>query len=363
MALRPAGQRPLLGVPSGPVPVEDRRTAWRAALPGPPGQDAALTARHPLDPALTAAVGEDVRSLSRLSGTGAGPREATETIRCRAGAELPDGVRLSSPAAGWDRLVLPGEPAAQLRDAVARLEHSALVLDEWGLRERARAGHGVRLLLTGAPGTGKSLAAEVIATAAGTDLMAVDVSQVVSKWLGETEKNLAAIFDAAERVQAVLLLDEADALFAARTAISGAHDRWANLETAYLLQRMDRFDGMAVLTSNLRANIDPAFLRRMDFVVEFPLPDEARRRELWRLHLPARPIADDSALDLLASVYPVPGAWIRNAAVAAAFLAAQDGATIRPAHLIKALAREYAKAGRPFPGVPAGIAGDREEQS
>ena len=167
--------------------------------------------------------------------------------------------------------------------------------------------HGARLLLTGPPGTGKSLAARAVATAAGTDLLVVDVSRIVSKWLGETEKNLAAAFDAAERTQAVLMLDEADALFGTRTEISDAHDRYANLETAYLLARLDRFEGLAILTTNLRANIDPAFLRRIDYVVEFPLPDLADRIRLWRRHLPAPALAADVDIDALAGLYPVPG--------------------------------------------------------
>ncbi|HJU00869.1 MAG TPA: ATP-binding protein, partial [Actinomycetes bacterium] len=279
-------------------------------------------------------------------------REISGSVRARAGVGLPVGVELATPEVPWGRLVLPEEPASQLGDAVARLHHQSRVLNDWGFLDGARADRGVRLLFTGPPGTGKSLAAEVMATAVGTDLLVVDVSRVVSKWIGETEKNLAGIFDAAERTQAVLLLDEADALFGMRTEISDAHDRYANLETAYLLQRLDRFDGLAVLTTNLRNNVDPAFVRRMDFVVEFGLPDEPRREQLWRLHLPEPTLADDVRVDLLARLYPVPGGWIRNAAIAAAFLAAPMGGPIRQHHLVRAMRREYAKAMRPFPGEP-----------
>ena len=211
---------------------------------------------------------------------------------------------------------------------------------------------GARLLLTGPPGTGKSLAAAALATAAQTDLLVVDVSRIVSKWLGETEKNLAGVFDAAERTQAVLLLDEADALFGTRTEISDAHDRYANLETAYLLQRLDRFEGLVILTTNLRANIDVAFLRRVDFVVEFPLPDEPSRRELWALHLPTEQVDDDVDLPALARLYAVPGAWIRNCVLSAAYTAASTGDRIRQAHLVSAMRREYGKAAQPFPGEP-----------
>jgi SpoVK/Ycf46/Vps4 family AAA+-type ATPase len=220
------------------------------------------------------------------------------------------------------------------------------------MRGRAHAVSGARLLLSGPPGTGKSLAAAAVATALETDLLVVDVSRIVSKWLGETEKNLSAVFDAAERTQAVLLLDEADALFATRTEVGDAHDRYANLETAYLLQRLDRFEGLVILTSNLRGNIDVAFVRRMDFVVEFPLPDSELRRELWRLHLPADQLDPDVNVDALARLYAVPGAWVRNCAVAAAYTAAAGGGPVHQSHLVAAMRREFAKAGLSFPGEP-----------
>ncbi|WP_053689680.1 ATP-binding protein [Streptomyces sp. WM6372] len=361
--VRPGPQRPVLTVPVGPIGTADRRTAWRSALPGAPEHAPELAARHPLDPALTAQVALDVHSRAALAPEppdgeedGAGP-DVSGAIRARAGALLPSGVDLVSPRARRPRLVLGAEADGQLRDAVARLRHQALVLDDWRLREAARAARGVRLLLTGPPGTGKSLAAEVLATEAGRDLLVVDGSELVSKYIGETEKNLAACFEVAERTQAVFLLDEADALFATRTEVSEANDRFANMETAYLLQRLDRFDGLAVLTTNLRQNIDAAFIRRMDFVVEFPLPDEAGRYRLWELHLPRALLDADVDLAGLAQHYPVPGGWIRNAAIGAAFRAADDGGAVRQGHLVDAMRREYGKAGRPFPGEPAAPGG------
>ncbi|MEU9372833.1 ATP-binding protein [Streptomyces sp. NPDC048255] len=360
-AVRPGPQQPVLTVPLGPIGVEDRRRAWRAALPGARERAPELAARHPLDPALTAQVALDLRSRAGLApdGIGQDPAEpdVSGAIRARAGALLPPGVELVSPGARWPRLVLAEEAEAQLRDAVARLRHQAVVLDDWRLREAARAAGGVRLLLTGPPGTGKSLAAEVLATEAGRDLLVVDGSELISKYIGETEKNLASCFEVAERTQAVFLLDEADALFGSRTEISEANDRFANMETAYLLQRLDRFDGLAVLTTNLRQNIDAAFIRRMDFVVEFPLPDDAGRLRMWELHLPARLLALDVDLEALARCYPVPGGWIRNAAVGAAFRAADDGSAVHQDHLVDAMRREYGKAGRPFPGAPPGRGG------
>jgi SpoVK/Ycf46/Vps4 family AAA+-type ATPase len=161
------------------------------------------------------------------------------------------------------------------------------------------------------------------------------------------------VFDAAERAQAVLFFDEADALFARRTEVGDAHDRWANLETAYLLDRLERFEGVAILATNLRANIDEAFVRRLEFVVEFSEPERPERERIWRAHLPATlPLAPDVELDELARLYPITGAVIRNAAVAAAFLAASDGGRVTQDHLVLAVRREYDKAGRSFPGVP-----------
>lgn len=347
-AVRATPDRAVLALAAGPVGTSDQVTAWRAAVPELGHQAGLLAARHPLDPAVTAQLAVDVRAQGRVMT----PATVTSMIRTRAASSLPIGVRLLTPQVPWGQVVLPAESGLQLRDAVARLDHQAIVLDEWRLRDRAHAARGARLLLTGPPGTGKSLAAAAVATAAQTDLLMVDVSRVVSKWLGETEKNLAAAFDAAERTQAVLLLDEADALFGTRTEISDSHDRYANLETAYLLQRLDRFEGLAILTTNLRANIDPAFIRRMDFVIDFPLPDAAGRAELWAQHLPPDALGDDVEIEVLARLYPVPGAWIRNASVAAAFGAAAAHSQISTRQLVAAMRREYAKASLPFPGEP-----------
>ncbi|MER5731881.1 ATP-binding protein [Streptomyces sp. NPDC002138] len=357
-SVRPGPQWPVLTVPVGPIGVEDRRTAWRAALPDTPEQAPGLAARHPLDPALTAQIALDVHSRATLGEPGDGAEQDVRgAIRARAAALLPPGTDLLTPRADWSRLVLAGESGRQLRDAVARLRHQALVLDDWRLREAARATRGVRLLLTGPPGTGKSLAAEVLAGEAGRDLLIVDGSELVSKYIGETEKNLAACFEVAERTQSVFLLDEADALFATRTEVSEANDRFANMETAYLLQRLDRFEGLAVLTTNLRQNIDAAFIRRMDFVVDFPLPDAEGRRRLWELHVPPGLLHPDVDLAALARRCPVPGGWIRNAAIDGAFRAADQGSAIHQRHLVDALRREYAKAGRPFPEDPAEAGG------
>jgi SpoVK/Ycf46/Vps4 family AAA+-type ATPase len=223
-------------------------------------------------------------------------------------------------------------------------------LHEWGLQRGQIGAGGVRLLFTGPPGTGKTYSAEVFAARLQLDLLVVDLSALVSKWLGETEKNLAAVFDAAEQSQAVLFFDEADAIFARRTETADAHARWANLETAYLLGRIEQFAGVTVLATNLRANIDTAFGRRLDYVITFDEPDVAAREQLWREHL--REPAPDVNPELLAQLYPVTGGVIRNAALAAAFMAAADGGAITADHVFTAVRREYEKAGRSFPGRP-----------
>ena len=346
--VRAAPDRALLLLPVRAVAPHDQRAAWAQAIPQLSERAGAMAARHPLDPALTIQLTPDARARGDVTDLAA----VSRLVRARSSSSLPTGASLLTPSVPWDQLVLPAESGMQLRDAVARLDNQDVVLETWGLRERAHAIPGARLLLTGPPGTGKSLAAAAVATALDTDLLIVDVSRIVSKWLGETEKNLAAVFDAAERTQVVLLLDEADALFGTRTEISDAHDRYANLETAYLLQRLDRFEGLAILTTNLRANIDVAFIRRMDFVVEFPLPDYPGRRDLWTGHLPVGRLADDVDVEALARLYAVPGAWIRNAVVAAAYTAAAGGGPIHMDHLVAAMRREYAKAGLPFPGEP-----------
>jgi hypothetical protein len=350
-AILPPALRPMLTVPIGPISIKDRREAWRSALPGMNGDLASLASRHPLDPAVTALVARDVTVRDRTRPIGLA--EVSAAIRARAGIALPAGVELITPRAQWSDLVLDEHASRLLREAVQRLAYESVVLDDWGLRDFSRADRGVRLLLSGPPGTGKSLAAEVIADAANTDLLVVDVARVVSKWLGDTEKNLAAVFDVAEQTQAVLFLDEADSLFATRTEVGDAHDRYANQSTSWLLQRLDHFDGLAVLATNLRRNIDAAFVRRMDFVVEFPTPDEDGRRRIWARHLPPDRLDPDVDLALLARRYEVPGAWIRNAAIAAAFRAAPERRRIGQHDLLAALEREYGKATRPFPDEPA----------
>ena len=273
--------------------------------------------------------------------------------RRRTQVELPAAVRLVRPRASLDWLVLPADQLRLLRSVVDRVRGQARVLHEWGFGEAARHPGGVRMLLSGPPGTGKTLAVEAATAELGLDLLVVDLAALVSKWLGETEKNIAGVFDAAERCQAVLFFDEADAVFGRRTDSSDAQGRWANLETAYLLGRIDRSDGLIALATNLRRGMDDAFVRRLDVILEIDEPDRPARELLWRRHLPAgAPYAADVDPAALAALYEIPGGLIRNAALAAAFAAAAAGRLINQDALVEAVRDEYRKAGRSFPGAP-----------
>ena len=248
---------------------------------------------------------------------------------------------------GWNDLVLPESTLARLRELSAAIEWRHLVFDEWGFSQRTTAGAGVVALLAGASGTGKTMSAAVIANELGFDLYRIDLSSVVSKYIGETEKNLDRIFRAARSGHVMLFFDEADALFGKRSEVKDAHDRYANIEVAFLLQRLEEHDGVVVLATNLRRNVDEAFARRMQFVIEFRPPDPSLREQLWRTIFPAAaPLSNDIDWTFLAKQFTLTGGEIRNVALDAAFLAARNGGTIAMADLIRAMARQVVKQGR-----------------
>jgi AAA+ superfamily predicted ATPase len=262
---------------------------------------------------------------------------------------------LVTPAFTLDDLVLDEETDSKLRELVSHVALQHVVLDAWGFRRRLPRGQGVAALFSGPPGTGKTTAAEAIARELDQDLYRIDLSAVVSKYVGETEKNLAAAFDEAERGSAVLFFDEADALFGKRTEVRDAHDRYANLEVAYLLQRVETFTGLVLLATNRQAAIDEAFLRRLRFVVRFEAPDAALRRRLWERSFPAEARLGALDFEALASA-ELTGGNIQASALAAAYLAAANGGVITREHVEHALAREYDKLGRAWAGLRAGAA-------
>lgn len=246
---------------------------------------------------------------------------------------------------GWEDLVLPDEQVMTLHAIAAQLRQRMTVYDRWGFAARSARGLGISALFSGPSGTGKTMAAEVLAGALDLDLYRIDLASAVSKYIGETEKNLRRVFDAAEDSGAILLFDEADALFGKRTEVRDSHDRYANIEVSYLLQQMEAYRGLAILTTNLKSALDTAFLRRLRFVVHFPFPDATQRAEIWRRTFPANAPLGMLDYATLANL-TISGGNIRNIGLNAAFLAADDKTPISMAHVLAAARSEYTKLDR-----------------
>ncbi|WP_433522259.1 ATP-binding protein [Nocardia pseudovaccinii] len=333
-----------------PPNAEDRTRMWRSTLDDllPDELDpAAATMQFVLTPEQVARAAAAAAAYAELSGRPVSAADLRRGARAQNGAGLERLARRIEPGVGWPDLVLPAPALDQLREVALRARQRALVLDEWRMRPGGGRGRGVTALFAGDSGTGKTMSAEVIAADLGLDLYTVNLATVVDKYIGETEKNLERIFVAAAGVNAVLLFDEADALFGRRTEVRDSHDRYANIESAYLLQRMESFDGLAILATNLRANLDDAFTRRLDVVVNYTLPDESARRSLWERCIGTRiPRATDLDLDFCARGFELSGGNIRSAVVTAAYLAADAGRELRTADLVAGVHREYRKLGR-----------------
>jgi SpoVK/Ycf46/Vps4 family AAA+-type ATPase len=251
------------------------------------------------------------------------------------------------PSYGWDDIVVTDDVRTQLRELTAQVRQRSRVYETWGFGAQLGRGRGITALFAGPTGTGKTMAAEIIAADLELDLYRIDLAGVVSKYIGETEKNLRRVFDAAERSGAILFFDEADALFGTRTEVRDSHDRYANLEINYLLQRMEDYSGLAILATNRRSALDAAFLRRLRFVIDFPFPAADDRRRIWGRVFPVQ--ADIDALELaFLSNLDLSGGNIRSIAVNAAFLAAADGTPICMTHLVRSAAREYVKLSKPI---------------
>jgi ATPase family associated with various cellular activities (AAA) len=265
-----------------------------------------------------------------------------QSCRDQVRTRLDDLAQRISAKASWHELVLPESQAQMLREIVAQVRQRSQVYEKWEFALRGSHGLGISALFAGASGTGKTMAAEVLANELQLDLYRIDLSQVVSKYIGETEKNLRLVFDAAESSGAILLFDEADALFGKRSEVKDSHDRYANIEVSYLLQRMEAYRGLAILTTNLRSSMDPAFLRRLRFVVQFPFPDVQQRQEIWQRIFPAKLPTDDLDFAKLAQLH-VTGGNIRNIALNAAFLAADSGSSVKMEHLLRSAQTEYMK--------------------
>jgi AAA+ superfamily predicted ATPase len=354
----PAGAPPgltFLRLPFPPPGPGERLRLWRAALGGDAGLDLAdVAAKFQLSGGRIRDAAATARSLA-LARAPAGPRitpaDLYAACRLHSNRKLAELAVPIIPRYTWDDIVLPDEQLAQLHEIHDQVRHRALVYETWGFDGKLATGKGLSVLFAGPSGTGKTMAADVLANVLGLDLYRIDLSTVVSKYIGETEKNLARIFAEAMTSNAILFFDEADALFGKRTQVRDAHDRYANVEVSYLLQKMDEYPGMVVLATNLRKNMDEAFVRRLHAAVEFPVPGEAERRRIWEQVWPAA-APRDPGLDtgFLARRIEVTGGSIRNIALAGAFLAAADGGVVTMAHVLHATRREYQKMGKVLTG-------------
>jgi hypothetical protein len=324
---------------------------WRTSL-----QDASpevidvLIAQFDLAPvSIRSAVHRAVGALHRRVASDPGELTTALWDACRTEARprLEGLAQRIEPVATWQDLVLPAREREQLRHIVLHVRHRTRVYEGWGFVECSSRGLGISALFAGPSGTGKTTAAEVLANELRLDLFRIDLSQVISKYIGETEKNLSRVFDAAEQGAAVLLFDEADALFGKRTEVKDSHDRYANIEVSYLLQRMESYRGVAILTTNRKSSLDHAFLRRIRFVVEFPFPEAPQRAEIWRRVFPRRTPVQGLNIDRLARLR-VSGGNIHNIAMGAAFLAADAGQPVLMEHLLAAARAEFAKLETPL---------------
>jgi hypothetical protein len=340
------GDRTVLLVEAPPPTYGERQQAWTDLTGVQDTRDVSAKFRLSMGQIVEAA------EVARLSATARGEvnpthadldlgsRQASSSRLGELAARLPPGYR-------WHDLVVPERQLELLQSISAYLRHRDRVLSDWGYERSVARTQGLKVLFAGESGTGKTMAAQVLAAELGLELFRVDLATIVSKYIGETEKNLDRIFGAADGSNAILFFDEADALFGKRSEVSDSHDRYANIEVAYLLQKMEGYAGAVILATNFRRNIDDAFVRRLDFVIDFPFPEADDRKRIWRLLLPVEaPVGEDLDIDFLATQFKLSGGSIRNCSLSAAFQAADDGGVIEMRHLVRAVALEYGKQGR-----------------
>ena len=341
-----------LALPMPAVPM--RETAWQRALEGIIPEDQGqwptlLARRFALPPGQIRDAARFAEMQSRMNG----PEAPLTLPDLFAGCRQQSGDRLATlsvhvkPGCSWDDLVLPEGKTALLKEICAQVRHKDRVFSDWGFDAKIHTGKGLSVLFSGPPGTGKTMAAQVIARDLQLSLYKIDLSGVVSKYIGETEKNLGTIFREAEKSHAILFFDEADAIFGKRTELKDAHDRYANIETSYLLQKMEEYEGVVILASNFRSNMDEAFTRRLRFIVEFPFPDAILREKIWRNHVPdTAPLAEPLDFARLARQFEVAGGTIKNIVLNSAFLAAETGKAISTDHIMGGVKREFEKMGK-----------------
>jgi SpoVK/Ycf46/Vps4 family AAA+-type ATPase len=323
-----------------------RAKLWRDLVPQASETDAEhLATQYPLAPALMHQAAQAVKA--RAFGRKITPDDIKHGIRAVLDDRLGNFAKRIEVTQTWEDLVIDQDQAQAITELIARVRQRRTVYEQWGFAAKVGKGLGVAALFSGPPGTGKTMVAALIANELGLELYQVDMAKITSKFIGETEKHLGEMFDAAEAGHAILLFDEADSLFGKRTEVRSSNDRYANLETNYLLQRMESFKGICLLTSNHESNIDPAFQRRLSLHLRFQVPDAEERAQLWRAMLPAQaPIEPRIDFDGLARRFEMSGGYIRNAALRAAFLAADEGTPIGEVHLEHAARIEYEGLGK-----------------
>ncbi len=336
--------------------LDEQRDLWESLREkvdmSPDGWVDAVTAQFNFEPQMIWAAGAEALGAIHREDLGRQVKELVgvsiwNACRRQARPRLEDLAMRTESAVTWEDLVLPPLQVQTLKTISAHLRQRVRVYGHWGFSSKSRRGLGISALFAGESGTGKTLAAEVLANELRLDLYRIDLSQVVSKYIGETEKNLRRIFDAAEDGGAILLFDEADALFGKRSEVKDSHDRYANIEVSYLLQQMDVHRGLAILTSNMKSALDPAFLRRIRFVIQFPFPDAKQRAEIWRRIFPQSTPIEGLDFEKLARLN-IAGGNIRNIALNGAFLAADKGQSVSMSHLLHAARAEYAKMEKPL---------------
>ena len=330
-----------------PMPhLGEREQAWSTLTDATDTSDVAAKFRLSLSQIAEAA---EVATITAHTRGAATPEPADLDLGARhaSSSRLGELASQLTPRYKWTDLVLPDRQRETLASISAYLRHRDHVLTEWGYEKTVARTQGLKVLFAGESGTGKTMAAEVLGGELGLELFRVDLATIVSKYIGETEKNLDRIFEAATGSNAILFFDEADALFGKRSDVSDAHDRYANIEVAYLLQKMEGYPGAVILATNFRQNIDDAFVRRLDFVIDFPFPEPDDRKLIWRLLLPEEaPLSDDVDLEFLSVQFKLSGGAIRNCSMSAAFQAADEGTSITMRHLVRAVAQEFGKQGR-----------------
>jgi AAA+ superfamily predicted ATPase len=343
-------ERELLPVQVPKPDASGRHALWQQALAGIPhsinGQLEAIVQQFDFGPQMVAQAVSAAQGKARLhtpdADTGPTADDLWQACREQACWQLDELVQRILPCYTWEDIVVPEDLFRQLQEIAAQVAHRAQVYETWGFGQKLSRGRGLSALFAGPSGTGKTMAAEVLATHLNLDLYRIDLAGVVSKYIGETEKNLRKVFDAAEQSGAILFFDEADALFGKRTEVKDSHDRYANIEVNYLLQRMEDYRGLAILATNRKSDLDQAFLRRLRFLVDFPFPDADSRRRIWQKSFPPQAPLEQLDMTFLARL-EIPGGNIKNIALNAAFLAAGEGTAIGMPQIMRATRREYAK--------------------